>query len=176
MKYSKDVKAFQRYILLAQAASILLLMLGLLFVILFFAPSLLNAPESYKNNFVWLSAGIFFISVSLYFIIIPGRWSSRLIRIMNNVVPKPMSVVIESEKDSDHTSYYALLSGDSEDQRWKVNLFKPSWDTSQFIGAEIPADVYYDPELQKPVLIKTSMGILWSLSGKSSIEAIGTTL
>ena len=177
MKYARDVHGLRRYIFISQAVSLLVFLFGLVSLLLFIQPSLVGTPveqqASYRGDPIWLFVGIGFLLLATFFLIVPGRWSRRLLWILKNVKPEPMNLSIQIDKDSDHTSYFALLNADQEglmgEARWKVSLYPPSWDITVLQGRQVPVKVYFDPESKKPGVIETQQGLLWSMAGSGSV-------
>ena len=177
MKFARDVHGLRRYIFISQAVSLLVFLFGVVSLLLFFQPLLVGTPieqqAGYRGNLIWLFIGTGFLLLATFFLVVPGRWSRRLLWILSHVRPQPMNLSIEIDKDSDHTSYSAFLSPDQAGikpgPRWKVSLYPPSWDITVLQGMEVPVKVYFDPELNKPGVIETQQGLLWSMAGSGSV-------
>ncbi len=164
----RDIQKLRRYTLLAQATSLLVLIVGVISIILFFDPGLIGTPQRqqnyYRNQWVWLFAGVCFVIFAILFIAFAARRSRRAIWIMENVEPEPMTLTIETENWSDSTDHYALLSvNEAHDKwEWRVSLYSPSWKVESLAGKKVPAKVYLDPKTKNPSVIETEFGLLWA--------------
>ena len=180
MKFARDIKSLRRYIILTHFVSLLVLLFGLLSIILFVDPSLLNVPDDqtklYRGHWLWLLTGIFFVALSIVSMFIAARWSRRLIWIYGNAKPQSMKLSIEIDSDSDRTNYYAILSGESAGtDRWKVLLYSPKWDV-RVLPEQAAARVYFDPRSQRPAVVETDHGLLWSMAGSGAAEQLPQSL
>jgi hypothetical protein len=174
MNFARDINSLRRYIVLSQFVSLLVFLFGLVSIILFVDPSLVNVPDHqtklYRGHWLWLLTGILFIALSTACIFIAARWSRRLIWIYRNAKPQSMKLSIEIDSDSDGTNYYAILSGESEEtERWKVLLYSPKWDV-RILPEQAAAKVYFDPQSQRPAVVETDYGLLWSMAGGGAAE------
>jgi hypothetical protein len=175
MNHTRDISALRRYMLIGQLVSILILLFGTLSVCLFINPALIGIvstqTNSYRGESIWLIVGIAFILFGVFFAIGFGKWSRRLLWILQNIRPVPMNLSIEIRKGMDSNDYYALLSVDSATEKnWRVSLYSPSWNVRDFQDQIIPARVYFDPKSQCPAVIETNQGLLWAMAGRSAIQ------
>jgi hypothetical protein len=105
------------------------------------------------------------------------RWQQRLLQIYRSELPVPMNLAIEVDDSSDSSDYYALLSStsDKKDQteKWRVQLWLGlSKVQKQLLEGKHPCQVYFDSRLNRPVIIRTDYGLLWSIGGSGAAQKL----
>ncbi|WP_310424768.1 hypothetical protein [Chamaesiphon sp. VAR_48_metabat_135_sub] len=175
MIHTRDILALRRYMLIGQLISILVLLFGILSVCLFINPSLIGIvskqTNSYRDESIWLIVGIVFILFGVFFVVVFGKWSRRLLWIFQNIRPVQMNLSIKIRKGMDSNDYYAILSVDSTTEKnWRVSLYSPSWNARELQDQIISSKVYFDPKSQCPAVIETTQGLLWAMAGRSAIR------
>lgn len=172
----RDVRRLRRHTLFVRAAIIVVFIFGLISLILYFDPSLLNTPvEQYKGNLVWLLVGMVLVVLATLSFFLVGRWSRRLLWIVYHTVPRRMNLVLKVEEDSENTQYFAHLTpidNDLRNQRiWRIALWGPSYENIKaLIGRDINAQIYFDPRSGKPAVIESEFGLLWAMAGSGAAE------
>jgi hypothetical protein len=172
----RDVRKLRRHTIFVRSVIILVLLFGIISLILYFDPSLINTPEEqYKGILIWLVIGIVFIGFGVFSFFFIGRWSRRLVWLLDNVVPVPMNLVLKVKEDSENTQYYAHLTPLGKDIRnqkiWRIALWGPSHENMKTnIGRDIKAQVYFDPKSGRPAVIESEFGLLWAMAGSGAVE------
>ncbi len=161
-----DTTRFKRRVWLAQAVSGAVLLFGVVAVILYFDPSLLGVPPGqypyYKGRFIWLGTGLLFVGLGIAWILVSRRRAKRALWVYRNVPAVPMLLTLEIDEDSDSTTYHALLrTARDEEYRWRAWV-DPSFRARSLAGSDIPVEVFIDPALNTPAVIKTELGLLWA--------------
>jgi hypothetical protein len=175
MEHARDVRGLQRYMLLGQAISILMGLMGLCPIGLYLNPAWLGLAaqsDKYQGDAIWLWVGIGFVVLAIGFVVLFTRWSKRLLWIWRNTLPERMYLSIDIDRSLDSTDYSAILRVEaSGDRDWSVRLYRPSWPASalQLLRNQtIPAKVYFDPKSRRPAVIETEQGLLWAMAGNSA--------
>lgn len=172
----RDIRRLRRHTIFVRAAIILVFVFGLISLILYFDPSLLNTPvEQYKSHLVWLLVGTLFVVLAILSFFLVGRWSRRLLWIVYHTVPCSMHLVLKVEEDSESTQYYAHLTPANNDPRnqriWRIALGDPLHENIKaIIGRDIKVQVYFDPKSDRPAVIESEFGLLWAMAGSSAAE------
>ena len=172
----RDIWRLRRHTILVRSAIILVFIFGLISLVLYFDPSLLNTPvEPYKGKIVWFLVGTLFVVLAIFSFFLVGRWSRRLLWIVYHTVPRPMHLVLKVEEDSENTQYYAHLTPTDNDLRnqriWRIALWGPSYENIKaLIGRDINARIYFDPRSGKPAVIESEFGLLWAMAGSGAAE------
>ena len=175
MNHTRDIWALRRYMLIGQLVSIVILLSGILSVCLSIDPSLIGIVGKqayyYRGESIWLIVGIAFILFGIFFAIVSGKWSRRLLWIFQNIRSVQMNLSIKIRKGMDSNDYYAILSVDSATEKnWRVSLYSPSWNVGELQDEIISTKVYFDPKSQCPAVIETTQGLLWAMAGRSAIR------
>jgi hypothetical protein len=171
-----DFRRLRRHTILVRLVIILVLIFGVISLILYFDPSLINTPEEqYKGNLIWLILGMVFVTFGVVSFFFVGRWARHLVWIFHNVVPVPMNLVLKVEEDSENTQYYAHLTPidmNIPDQKiWRIALWgSPRQNMKTHIGRDIKAQVYFDPKSSRPAVIESEFGLLWAMAGSGAAE------
>jgi hypothetical protein len=175
MEHARDVRGLQRYMLLGQAISILMGLMGLCPIGLYLNPAWLGLAaqsDKYQGDAIWLWVGIGFVVLAIGFVVLFTRWSKRLLWIWCNTLPERMYLSIDIDRSLDSTDYSAILRVEaSGDRDWVVRLYRPSWPASALQSLRnqtIPAKVYFDPKSRRPAVIETEQGLLWAMAGNSA--------
>jgi hypothetical protein len=172
----RDIRRLRRHTIFVRAAIIVIFIFGLISLILYSDPSLLNTPvEQYKGDLVWLFIGMVLSIVAIFCFFLVGRWSRRLLWIVNHTVPRPMHLVLKVEEDSESTQYYAHLTPADNDPRnqriWRIALWGPHPENIRgILGRDIKAQVYFDPKSGRPAAIESEFGLLWAMAGSGAAE------
>ncbi len=175
----RDIRRLRRHTLFVRAAIILVFVFGLISLLLYFDPSLLNTPvEQYKGELVWLIIGMVFAFLAIFSFFLVGRWSRRLLWIVYHAVPRPMRLVLKVEEDSESTQYYAYLTPADNDPRnqriWRIALWGPHHENIKaIIGRDIKTQVYFDPRSDRPAVIESEFGLLWATADSGAAEEKG---
>ncbi len=172
MSHQASVATLQRYSFIAWSVSLLLFVFGVYSLLLFIRPAALGVVpgsiSSYQGNITWAVAGAIFVVCGIIFQGIAYRWPRHLLSVLSTQQPKPMSLQVEIEEDTDETRYYACLTDHSENgapKSWRVGLWAPSQDTRSLAGHEMSAKVYLDPKTAEPAVIEHAKGYLWAMKG-----------
>lgn len=172
MSRQANISTLRKYSLVASAASLLLILLGVVFLILFTRPSLMGIDPgsigAYEGKAIWLVFGGLFLLLGVVFQLIAYRWPRHLLGVLASNHTTPMRLHVEVEEDSESTQYYARLSHDvprSNPKAWRVALWAPSRDTRDLVGCELTAVVYIDPQSSEPAVIEYADGYLWAMKG-----------
>jgi hypothetical protein len=173
----EDLTRLNRHVLLARFASLGVLLFGLIGVILYFRPSLVgvasNGVSDYEGNTAWLLLGTILTLTGLCFLFISTRWPHQLKRIVQQTVPRPMTVELEVEEDSDSTTYYALLSESAgERATWRAQIWVHPPKVREDIGQQLEGKVFFHPDLGRPVAIEYAKGILWVIAGSGAVKRL----
>ncbi len=172
----RDIRRLRRHTILVRFAIILVFIFGLISLILYFDPSLLNTPvEPYKGKIVWLLVGTLFVVLAILSFFLVGRWSRRLLWIVSYTVPCSMHLVLKVEENSESTQYYAHLTPADNDPRnqriWRIALWGPLHENMRtIIGRDVKAQVYFDPKSGRPAVIESEFGLLWAMAGSGAAE------
>ena len=172
----RDIRRLRRHTIFVRAAIILVFIFGLISLILYFDPSLLNTPvEQYKGDLVWLFIGMVFTVLAIFSFFLVGRWSRHLLWIVYHTVPRPMHLVLKVEEDSESTQYYAHLTPADNDPRnqriWRIALWGPHHENIMpIINRDIRGQVYFDPKSGRPAVIESEFGLLWAMAGSGAAE------
>lgn len=172
----RDMRKLRRHMTLVRTAIILVFIFGLISLVLYFDPSLLNTPvDQYKGDVVWLIIGIILALLAICSFFLIGRSSRRLLWIINHAAPLPMHLVLKVEEDSENSRYYAHLTPADNDPRnqriWRVALWGPSYENMKTMtGRDIKAQVYFDPKSGTPAVIESEFGLLWAMVGSGAAE------
>jgi hypothetical protein len=172
----RDFRRLRRHTILVKAVIILVLIFGIISLILYFDPSLINTPaEQYQGNLIWLVLGMVFVTFGVVSFFLVGRWARHLIWIFHNVIPVPMNLVLKVEEGSENTQYYAHLTPiviNIPDQKiWRIALWgSPHQNMKTHIGRDIKAQVYFDPRSNRPAVIESEFGLLWAMAGIGAAE------
>ena len=172
----RDIRRLRRHTIFVRAAIILVFIFGLISLILYFDPSLLNTPvEQYKGHLVWLFIGMVFTVLAIFSFFLVGRWSRHLLWIVYHTVPRPMHLVLKVEEDSESTQYYAHLTPADNDPRnqriWCIALWGPRHENIMpIINRDIRGQVYFDPKSGRPAVIESEFGLLWAMAGSGAAE------
>ena len=175
----RDIRRLRRHSILVRSAIILVFIFGLISLILYFNPSLLNTPDQpYKGKLIWLLVGMLFVALAIFSFFLVGRWSRRLVWIVYHTIPRPMHLVLKVEEDSESTQYYAHLTPSDNDPRnqriWRIALWGSHHkNIKALIGRDIKAQVYFDPKTDRPAVIESEFGLLWAMAGSGAIEEKG---
>jgi hypothetical protein len=161
-EHQRDIWALRRYMLVAQIASIGIILFGLVAIALFIDPTFLGGRRG-KSESIWLWVGCGFILFGVFLIVVATRWTLRLMWIWRNTQPRSMQLAMKISRSSDTTDYTAIL-----DDRWRVRIYSPGWKVQQLQEISIPALVYFDPKTDRPAVIETEQGLLWAMAGRSS--------
>lgn len=79
-----------------------------------------------------------------------------------NETPLTMYLEIETEKDSESTSYYACLQHSKEGNIvYRIPVYPPSWNCES-VG-QVSAQVFIDSVSKKPLVVEVKGKRLWSL-------------
>jgi hypothetical protein len=93
------------------------------------------------------------------------RLQLRSFWVYRHTPPVTMYLKIEIQKDSDSTSYYALLRSSPDSPLiQKIPVYPPSWKTESHIENR-PARVFIDPRSAKPLVIEMGENRLWTMAG-----------
>lgn len=167
----RDIRRLRRHTILVRSAILLIFIFGLISLLLYFDPTLLNTSvEYYQGKLVWLLSGALFVVLSIPSFFLIGRWSRRLLWIVYHTAPRPMHLVLKVVEDSENTRYFAHLTpadNDPSNQRiWRIALWGPSFDNIKaLIGRDIKAQVYFDPKSGRPAAIESEYGLTWAMAG-----------
>lgn len=167
----RDIRRLRRHTILVRSAILLIFIFGLISLLLYFDPTLLNTSvEYYQGKLVWLLSGALFVVLSIPSFFLIGRWSRRLLWIVYHTAPRPMHLVLKVVEDSENTRYFAHLTpadNDPSNQRiWRIALWGPSFDNIKaLIGRDIKAQVYFDPKSGRPAAIESEFGLTWAMAG-----------
>jgi hypothetical protein len=154
-----SVKKFSQFILLGLLISIGLLILGFIL-----------AYE--KQNPILQTVGWLFIAMGSVFVFILIQRKLRLLWIYKNIPPVSMYMKLEKVDDSDSTNYVAYLTQQENNisDRWKAQLYPPSYNVQQFLNTENQVQVYLDPKNNHPAVIRTTKGLLWVTAGSGAVQ------
>lgn len=166
LQYSVKIARLKRWIFFAQVVSACIVLFGIMAVILYLNPDLLNIPPgqhlTYRNKPIWLITGLLFIGLGIGWILIAHRRSRRSIWVYQNISPVPMFLTLEMEEDTDSTIFYAYLRDTrGTEPRWKAWV-KPDFNARPLVGSETSVQVHIDPEFNTPAVIETDIGLLWA--------------
>jgi hypothetical protein len=173
----EDLARLNRHVLFTRLASLGVLLVGFIGVVLYFRPSLAgvtsDAVRDYQGNTAWLLLGTVLTLAGLCFLFISTRWPRQLKRVVSQTEPRPMTVELEVEEDSDSTTYYALLSeSDGERATWRAQIWVHPPKVREDIGQQLEGKVFFHPELGRPVAIEYARGILWVIAGSGAVERL----
>jgi len=172
----RDIRRLRRHNILVRSAILLIFIFGLISLILYVDPSLVNTPvEPYKGQLVWLFLGTLFVILAVLSFFLIGRRSRRLLWIVYHTVPRPMHLVFKVEEDSENTQYYAHLTPADNDPRnqriWRIALWGPTHENMKaIIGRDIKGQVYFDPKSDRPAAIESEFGLVWAMAGSGATE------
>lgn len=170
----QGIRRLRRRTALAQAASLLVGLLGLGCICVYLQPEFfgVSTPQSTMHGWlvVWLLMGLGLLASSCLLFTVVTQWTRRLLWIRENVAPSMMKLWVEIDETMDITAFHARL-GPVDGKRgatWRMRLWATPRGIERFANTPLLARVYFDPETGRPAVVDFDCGILWSLAGEGS--------
>ncbi len=172
-----DLLQLSRQVLLSRLASIGVLLAGVFGLMSYFMPALLGIdPETnglHRRELPWLLAGIALTVAGVCFLYILNRWPGQLKKTLVHTVPVRMTVKLEVERDSDSTTYYAVIRPHGASApAWRAHLWVYPRRIREDIAGPFDADVYLHSETGLPVAIRYAKGMLWVIAGNGAVKRL----
>jgi hypothetical protein len=165
-----------RRILLAGAASLAVLLAGLVGILLYIRPSLVGvgpaAAADYQGRWIWLAAGLFLEACGAAFLYIALRWPLQLKRVVTSTRAQPMSVYIDVEEDSASTTCFAVIAPPGCSPAWRAQLWVYPPGIKQTAGQPCQCAVYFHPRLGRPAAVQHPLGMLWVIAGSGAVTRL----
>jgi hypothetical protein len=176
MSYNEDLSRLNRHVLLSSLLSIGVILFGFLGLVLYIEPAWLHAWGMYNSEITLLVVGILLISFGIAFLFISIDWPNQLKRTVLNSRPTRMMIKLEVEKDTDSTTYYAVINRRSAKTAgnviWRAHIWVYPPKIEEDIGREVEGDVFLHPKTGLPLAIKVAKGILWVISGNGAVREL----
>lgn len=177
-KNTRDIRGLRNQLLLGQFLSLGAFVFGGISLSLFLRPSWFNQiqPQEFEpwGDRPWFWIGITLMTIGGTLFIVAEYWFWHLLWVYAHITPRPMLMLLQIEKDSSSTSYYAFLKEASDSlkgtMRWKIPLYKPTWNVADWQATTVGVNVFFDPKSQIPAVIETEYGLLWKMFGNGAIQ------
>ena len=176
-----DVNRLKRQVFFTMLGSLMVDAFGIVAVILYFRPELVGVGSEeihhYQGEIIWLIIGIFFMLFGAYGLLFSNHWKLRLLQVYRKGSTVPMNLTIEVADSSDSTDYYALLSPVSAQNdpagKWRVQLWLGlSKVQKPLLEGMHRCQVYFDDRLNRPAIIQSDFGLLWSIGGSGAARKL----
>lgn len=178
MPKPEDLARLNRHVLFSKLASLGVLLFGVICFMLYFRPSLAGVPAQsladYQNVTIWLLSGLIFTLFGSAFLFVSTRWPRQLKNTILHTFPRPMTVKLEIEQDSDSTTYYAALSQREAGKTpaWRARIWVHPPKVQEDIGQPLEGNVFFHRETGRPMAIEYSRGVLWVMAGSGALERL----
>jgi hypothetical protein len=117
---------------------------------------------------VLVGFGLFALAVTYLGTVAGPRWYRNSSLVVSSVQPVEGTAVLRMDPSLDSTSLYARLeppAGSSAFPSHEIAVLFPRWDVAELLQSPVPASIYIDPATSRAAAIKTSRGLLWTISG-----------
>lgn len=173
MPKPEDLARLNRHVRLSTLASCGVLLFGLIFLTLYIHPALMGiSPElhgDYKGGPVWLATGAALALAGSVFLYTSTHWAFQIKKIAWNTPPVKMKLKLEVEEDSDSTAYFAVITKEGTNTEgspgWRVQIWVHPPCVRDDMGRQFECNVYFHPELKRPVAVEYTRGFLWMMAG-----------
>ena len=176
-----DEKRLNNWIILVRVSTLLVTLVGLVCLSLFLSPSrvasFIDPEKEYQGQIIVLMLGLFFLIFGLSAFFFAAGWKRRLLWVYRKVQPVDMFLMVEENSSSDSTQYTAILTrpkpSSGRPDQWQVPLwFGPKKNQPGLKNEPMWCQVYFDPDWERPMVIRTEYGLLWTMGGKSAAQKI----